>query len=121
MKTIREAAPLMGLTTRGLYERIVRRKLPGAVKQGREWMIPDDVVEPYIGSLTVTAAANFVSKHGGPRSKQTIYNYITEGRINAFEDYLGITRVYQSELEELLGLEERERVKRAQRELQPEL
>lgn len=119
MKTLREAAPIMGLTQRGLYERIVRGKLPQAVKEGRKWLIPDDVVERYRNTLTVTAASRFVKKHGGPTSKQTIYNYIAEGRIRAFDDDLGITRVPLKDLEDLMGLEIRKEIKRAERLVRP--
>lgn len=44
--TIKEAAVLWGITERRVNELCKAGRIPGAVKEGRQWIIPDDAQKP---------------------------------------------------------------------------
>ncbi len=103
MKTLKEAAPIMGITPRSIYARITRGRMPAAVKQGGKWRIPNEVLEPYLDTITITQAHKWMKRKGGAVAKQTIYNCIMDGRLPAARDHLGVFRLKLDDVKRVFG------------------
>lgn len=110
MRTLKEAAEVMGIAPRSIYARIVRGRMPEAIKVKGRWMIPDEVTSKYEGTIRVTKAYKWLRRQNGPRvAKQTMYNCILDGRLPAIQDHLGMYRVRLSDVKELYGYTPRKR------------
>ena len=119
MTDLKDAARIMGVSVQAMYLRIQKGLLPQIVKKGGRWKVPNEIIEPYIGTLSINQAHRFMLEHGGPKAKYSIYRYVEEGRFNPVWDPMGRPRIKRSELEELLGFSERKGLKRAERQLRP--
>jgi predicted site-specific integrase-resolvase len=99
MRNLKEAARVMGIKHRSLYVRIERGRLPEATKVGGRWMVPEKILAPYVQTLTVRGATKYANEHQRPISKQSMYNYIHQGRIPAVKDHLGIYRIRRADID----------------------
>jgi excisionase family DNA binding protein len=69
--TTHEAAKQLGVTPRRIQKLIADKRIPGAVKPGHDWIIPDDfMVLPVAGRTTVHPAGKIEFSEEEPAKKK---------------------------------------------------
>ncbi|MDO4649247.1 MAG: helix-turn-helix domain-containing protein, partial [Eubacteriales bacterium] len=64
MRTSEQIAVEWGLSKNTINEMCSKGKIPGVVKEGRKWLIPDDAVRPADGRMTT-------GKYSKPKNTET--------------------------------------------------
>ena len=68
MKTCKEMAKLWGVTERTVTTFCKTGKIPGAVKEGKSWRIPDEAEKPVDGIVYIQKSDSVLAKSEAKRS-----------------------------------------------------
>ena len=81
MKTNKEIAIEWGISDHAVNDLCRRGEIPGAIKEGKSWRIPDDAVKPADGRVS---SGNYMKRKKAPVRKALpigISDYVRAGRI----------------------------------------